>query len=177
MNASKVGVYGCYITGYQDTLYARYGTQYYSNCLIEGAADYIYGDASAWFGECTIQSTAAGFITAMGRATNDEATWYAFDHSTIQGKSGVSLTKKVWLGRPWRVFARVIYQNSVLTDIIQPEGWTTMAEGATPLYYEINNTGAGSSTSSRKYETKISAAVTKTIVLGSDYATWIDGSY
>lgn len=59
----------------QDTLYAKSGYQYYSNCYIQGkrfspelkklcwchriqlistsgAIDYIFGDASAWFTEC-----------------------------------------------------------------------------------------------------------------------------
>lgn len=48
-----------------------------------------------------------------------------------------------------------------------------MAQGATPLYYEYKNTGAGSSTSARQYLSHISGAVTKETVLGSDYATWI----
>ena len=39
---------------FQDTLLADGGKQYYSNCYIAGAVDYIYGDASAWFGECTL---------------------------------------------------------------------------------------------------------------------------
>lgn len=52
-----------------------------------------------------------------------------------------------------------------------------MADGATPLYYEINNTGDGSDTSDRLYETSISAAVTKKTVLGSDYSDWIDSTY
>jgi hypothetical protein len=32
------GYYGCRFLGYQDTLYARAGIQYYSNCYIEGAS-------------------------------------------------------------------------------------------------------------------------------------------
>lgn len=35
-NADKLVFYGCSFTGYQDTLYAKAGTQYYSNCYIEG---------------------------------------------------------------------------------------------------------------------------------------------
>lgn len=35
-NADKLGFYGCQFSGYQDTLYAKAGTQYYSNCMIEG---------------------------------------------------------------------------------------------------------------------------------------------
>ncbi|KAL4898661.1 pectin lyase fold/virulence factor [Aspergillus ambiguus] len=177
VSGDQIGFYGCKFLGYQDTLYAREGTQYYSNCYMEGAVDYIFGDASAWFGECDIVSIGSGAITAMSRETSDDTSWYAFDHCTIEGGSGLDLTEDVYLGRPWRVLARVIYQNSKLSDIINPKGWTTMASGATPLYYEIGNTGDGSDTSERQYETEISAPVTKNIVLGSGWTSWIDRTY
>ncbi|KAF9887539.1 hypothetical protein FE257_010117 [Aspergillus nanangensis] len=176
VSGDKIGFYGCKFTGYQDTLYARAGTQYYSNCYIEGAVDYIFGAASAWYGECDIVSVGGGAITAMSRETND-GTWYAFDHCNVKGGSGLDLAQDVYLGRPWRVLARVIYQNSALSNIINPKGWTTMAEGATPLYYEINNSGDGAGTSSRLYESQISAAVDKTTVLGSGWTAWIDRTY
>lgn len=35
-NADQLVFYGCSFSGYQDTLYAKAGTQYYSNCMIEG---------------------------------------------------------------------------------------------------------------------------------------------
>ncbi|KAL5043469.1 pectinesterase A [Aspergillus fruticulosus] len=176
-SGDRQGYYGCQFLGYQDTLYARTGVQYYSNCYIEGAVDYIFGDASAWFGECDIVSNGAGYITAMSRETASDPAWYCFDHCDIYGKSGLDLTGDVYLGRPWRVLARVIYQNSELGDIINAAGWTTMAEGATPLYYEFGNTGDGADTSERKYETEISAAVDKATVLGSDWTEWLDRSY
>lgn len=83
-----------------------------------------------------------------------------------------------------------MYQNSVLPDIIRPEGWTEMADNATPWvfpYYptfsanvtsyftEYANTGAGASTSSRKYFTKSNSAVTKATLFGD--TSWIDSSY
>ncbi|KAJ0422242.1 pectin lyase fold/virulence factor [Aspergillus carlsbadensis] len=176
-SGERQGYYGCQFIGYQDTLYARAGIQYYSNCYIEGAVDYIFGAASAWFGECTVVSNGAGYITAMSREVETDASWYCFDHCDVSGKSGLDLTGDVYLGRPWRVLARVIYQNSELGDIIHPDGWTTMAEGATPLYYEIGNSGDGADTSSRLYESAIESAVDKTTVLGSGWAAWIDGSY
>ncbi|CAI7651564.1 unnamed protein product [Penicillium manginii] len=176
-NADKLGFYGCQFSGYQDTLYAKAGTQYYSNCMIEGAVDYIFGDASAWFGECDIVSNGAGYITANSRETSDDTAWYAIDNCNIQAASGTDLDGDVYLGRPWRVLARVIYQNSELGSLINSKGWTTMADGATPFYYEFNNSGDGSDTSARLYETSISAAVTKTTVLGSGWKDWIDTSY
>ncbi|CAG8933503.1 unnamed protein product [Penicillium salamii] len=176
-NADKLGFYGCQFSGYQDTLYAKAGTQYYSNCMIEGAVDYIFGDASAWFGECDIVSNGPGAITANSRQTSTDSAWYAIDHCNIKAASGTSIDGDVYLGRPWRVLSRVIYQNSKLGSLINAKGWTTMADGATPFYYEYNNSGDGSDTSKREYVTSISAGVTKKTVLGSDYGDWIDSSY
>ena len=117
----------------------------------------------------------------------------------------MSLDAEVYLGRPWRGLSRVIYQNSDLSGIIHPEGWTTMAEGATPsvplflvpflgkrikahkkrnhsltlilssIYEEFENTGDGSDTSERLYLTEATEAVTKEVLFG-DYS-WIDTSY
>lgn len=113
----------------------------------------------------------------MSRETSSDPAWYCFDNCNIYGKSGLDLAGDVYLGRPWRVLARVIYQNCELSDIINAAGWTTMAEGATPLYYEIGNTGDGSDTSDRLYLTDIDAAVDKTTVLGGDWQDWVDHSY
>ncbi|KAG6874686.1 hypothetical protein C0992_006980 [Termitomyces sp. T32_za158] len=116
-----------------DTLLADAdGPQYYSNCYIEGAVDYIYGAASAWFGECTLASIGGGAITANSREVATDTSYYVFDSSTITSNTSTDLTQKVYLGRPWRVLARVVYQRSVLPDIINAAGWTTMAAGATP---------------------------------------------
>lgn len=74
-NGDKQGYYGVSFKGYQDTLYAKSGDQYYSNCYMEGAVDYIFGDASAWFGECVIASNGGGAITATSRETSSDPAW------------------------------------------------------------------------------------------------------
>ncbi|KAK0225624.1 pectin methyl esterase [Armillaria fumosa] len=163
----------------QDTLLADGGYQYYSNCYIEGAVDYIYGDASAWFGECTLASNGGGAITANSREEASDASYYVIDSSVIvQANSSTSdLTEKVYLGRPWRVLARVVFQNSELPDLINPKGYTTLASNATPIFSEYGNTGDGSDTSERLYYTPISAAISKSSVLGSDWKNWTDTTY
>ncbi|KAF7894747.1 uncharacterized protein EAF01_010197 [Botrytis porri] len=176
-NGDQQGYYGCSFTGYQDTLYAKAGKQYYSNCYIEGAVDYIFGNAAAWFGECTIASNGGGVITASSRTLATDSAWYIIDSSTITQADGFSLTGKVYLGRPWRALARVIFQNSVLTDVVNAAGWTTLAADATPIFMEYANTGAGSSTSARVYETAATGTVSMTTLWGSNWASWVDSSY
>ncbi|TPX08699.1 uncharacterized protein E0L32_009888 [Thyridium curvatum] len=171
------GYYGCGFYGYQDTLYAKSGAQYYSKCYIEGADDFIFGDAAAWFNQCTISCNGPGSITATSRDKADDPAWYVFDHCMVDAKSGVSgLASQVYLGRPWRVLSRVIYQYSYLGDIINPTGWTTMAQGATPIYMEYNNNGPGSSTAKREWVTKTDKPITMSELWQGSY-DWIDTSY
>lgn len=62
-----------------------------------------------------------------------------FDHKKssnfaikITAASGASVTGLVYLGRPWRVYARVIYQFSALTAVVNAKGWAPMTANATP---------------------------------------------
>ena len=116
--------YGCQFTGYQDTLLADAvgGPQYYSNCYIEGAVDYIYGGSSAWFGECVLASNGPGAITANSRGSASDPSYYVIDSSTITSATSADLVGQVYLGRPWEIYARVVFQRSVLPDLINPAG-------------------------------------------------------
>lgn len=96
---NRQGFYASSFTGYQDTLFADGGYQYYSNCYIVGAVDFIYGASSAWFGECTIASNGAGAITANSRETTADTTYYVIDHSALTTATSTDLTGKVYLGR------------------------------------------------------------------------------
>ncbi|GMG36351.1 unnamed protein product [Aspergillus oryzae var. brunneus] len=116
-------------------------------------------------------------------------------NSQITAAAGASVDGKVFLGRPWRPLARVIYQYSTLTGVVHLEGWAPMAEGATPyvlflvinwemvvinllsrIFMEYENTGAGSNTSVGLYETPASAAMAKSQLWGGD-AGWYDKAY
>ena len=69
---SRVGLYACSFTGYQDTLYANAGTQVYLRSYIEGATDFIFGRGGlAFFGKNTIAVKGPGWVTASGRESND----------------------------------------------------------------------------------------------------------
>ena len=59
------------------------------------------------------------YITAHGRnsTVRVENTGFAFVSCAIDGR-GI-----VWLGREWRRFARVVFANTYMSNIITPEGW------------------------------------------------------
>ncbi|CAE6423485.1 putative pectinesterase A OS=Neosartorya fischeri (strain ATCC 1020 / DSM 3700 / FGSC A1164 / NRRL 181) GN=pmeA PE=3 SV=1 [Rhizoctonia solani AG-1 IB] len=96
VQAGQFGCYGCKLTGYQDTLLANKGTQFYGKSYIEGAVDFIFGmEASVWITGSTINTIGNGYITASGRQTAD-SNYYVIDKSSITG------TGTQYLGRPWR---------------------------------------------------------------------------
>ncbi|KAG8728022.1 hypothetical protein FRC11_011936 [Ceratobasidium sp. 423] len=121
VQAGQFGCYACKLTGYQDTLLANKGTQFYGRSYINGATDFparsvIGQESSIWITKSTIETVASGYITASGR-NSDDANYYVIDNSTIQG------TGSCYLGRPWREYARVVFQNSNLGGNIVAAGW------------------------------------------------------
>ncbi|EUC62043.1 pectinesterase [Rhizoctonia solani AG-3 Rhs1AP] len=166
--------YACQIKGYQDTLLAESGTQFYGKSYIEGAVDYIFGQrASIWITKSTLKSIGNGCITASGRSSSD-SNYYVINDSTIQG------TGTVYLGRPWGNYARVIFQNNNIGSDVVAAGWQAW-NTATPrtdhvLFGEYNNNGTGAWRNGRVgFATKLSAGVSITTVLGS--TSWIDSAY
>ena len=62
----------CRFLGWQDTLYAKNGRQYYKDSYIEGHVDFIFGQAAAVFENCHIHSKGDGYIAAPMRFAADE---------------------------------------------------------------------------------------------------------
>ncbi|KAG8747379.1 hypothetical protein FRC11_012385, partial [Ceratobasidium sp. 423] len=118
VQAGQFGCYGCKLTGYQDTLLANKGAQFYGKSYIEGAVDFIFGQtASIWITGSTINTIGNGYITASGRSSAD-SNYYVIDKSTITGSG------KQYLGRPWRNYARVIVQGTSIGSHVVAEGWS-----------------------------------------------------
>ncbi|KAG9081902.1 hypothetical protein FRC06_005337 [Ceratobasidium sp. 370] len=174
VQAGTFGAYACQITGYQDTLLANKGTQFYGRTYINGATDFIFGmEASIWITKSTIETIASGYITASGRSS-DDSNYYVIDNSTIKG------TGSCYLGRPWREYARVVVQNTNIGSNVVAAGWkvwSTDDPRTGHVYYgEYANTGSGAWQSGRvSFATKMSAGVSITTVLGS--TSWIDTAY
>jgi pectin methylesterase-like acyl-CoA thioesterase len=141
----------CRLIGWQDTLYAATGRQYYDDCYIEGAVDFIFGNARAVFHDCEIRSAGAGYVTAQSRTTADGPFGFVFDHCKLTAREGVS---KVYLGRPWRPYARVIFLSTEMGPQIEPAGWHEWHPGEThsldtSYYAEYDSTGPGASRAQR----------------------------
>jgi len=179
------GYYASGFYSYQDTVLAEQGNQYYGFCYIEGAVDYIFGQhARAFFQKNTLASVGPGTITADGPDSKTDGL-FVINESTIEASTAAtsSLVGEVFLGRPWTEFATVAFTSCSLSDIINPAGWEIWST-ATPntedvTFAEYENTGAGAAGTRASFATQITsnAAYNVGVVLGSDWATWVDQSY
>ncbi|KAH8665376.1 pectin lyase fold/virulence factor [Ilyonectria robusta] len=174
---SEQGYYGCQFSGYQDTILSNKGYHYFHGSYIEGATDFIFGqEAIAWFDSCTIGISGSGYITASGRDSEDNPSWYVINKSTIEALSGVD-EGATYLGRPWRTYARVVFQNSELGSVVNAAGWKAWGDNPTDnVYYgEFGNTGDGASGDRASFSQELSSAVSIEDILGS--TSWLDSDY
>jgi len=150
--------------GYQDTLYAttagcmngdagcKPARQYFEACYIEGNVDFIFGDALAFFEKCEIHSLAHSMIaiTAQSKQRAEEKSGYVFDHCRLTAEAGAD---RVYLGRPWRSYASVVYLNTYMGPEIVPAGWLEWEHGKpslpTAFYAEYNSQGPGAKPAER----------------------------
>ena len=139
----------CRFLGMQDTLYAASGRQYYADSYIAGHVDFIFGNAAAVFERCEIHSRGAGYIAAVSRTMPDSATGFVFDNCRLTADEGV---RDVYLGRPWRNYARVVYLDCWMGDHIRPEGWHNWNKEAaekTAWFGEYKSEGPGGGAAGR----------------------------
>lgn len=145
------------LLGWQDTLYAAAGRQYYKNCYIEGAVDFIFGEASAVFENSEIRSIGDGFIAAESRKTPDGPQGFVFNKCKLtqgpaQGTTPAKLEKGVFLGRPWRPYSRVVYLDCWMDKHMRAEGWDNWSDAAnekTAWFGEYHSTGPGANAEAR----------------------------
>lgn len=164
--------------GHQDTLYAadrkcegtlpdgspcRVSRQYFQDCYVEGHVDFIFGNSKAFFDRCRIHAVAHEevMLTAHMRTAPDQDRGYVFNRCVITADPGVG---RLWLGRPWRDYSRVIFIDTRIDAKLEAAGWRewtpgTTARLATAYYAEHGSTGLGSRAGPREpYAMTLSAA-------------------
>ncbi|MCM3126894.1 pectinesterase family protein [Paenibacillus provencensis] len=119
--------------GPRDMFPRRPVRQYYECCYIEGDVDFIFGSATAVFVDCELFSkrrhvnengsadgtASPGYITAA--STAEEVTFgYVFWDCSLTGNAD---SGSVYLGRPWREYAKTVFVNCDLGKHIHPAGW------------------------------------------------------
>lgn len=148
IEGDKAIVKNCRILGNQDTLYAATPTsrQYYLNCYITGTTDFIFGEATAVFKNCRVKSLSDSYITAAA-TTEAQQYGFVFIDCKLIADSAVS---KVFLGRPWRPYAKTVFINTDMGKHILPAGWHPWPgdemfpdKDKTAYYAEYKSFGAG----------------------------------
>ena len=142
--ANRAKISNCTILGNQDTLYlSGNGTkQYFKDCYIEGTTDFIFGSATVLFENCTIHSIKSSYITA---ASTPEGVPFGFVFKECKLTANPDATA-VYLGRPWRIYAKTAYINCDMGKQIKPEGWENWSKPdveKNSFYAEYNCKGEG----------------------------------
>jgi pectinesterase len=143
MNASFIH---CKLLGYQDTLFANSGTQYYYQCHVEGHIDFIFGAGQAVFEDCDIVSldmgsaTDNGYITAASTSLSSDFGFLFTGCRLLKGSPGLA-DGTVALGRPWHptsdlpdgtraadplAVGSVLFANCDMDSHILEKGWESM---------------------------------------------------
>ncbi len=163
------------LLGNQDTVYAGSrncapdgqncipARQYFSDCYIAGNVDFLFGDGKAVFDHCEIHSKAhaGGYITAQAKHYPEEDSGFVLNRCKLTADADV--TGKVYLGRPWRPYATVVYLNTEMGEHIDPAGWREWHPGETHsietvFYGEYNSSGPGAHREQRDPHTQFLTA-------------------
>ncbi len=150
VEADKAVFKNCRFIGNQDTIFAsgENSNQLFLDCYIEGTTDFIFGPSTAVFQNCTIRAKSNSYITAANTPQGNRFGFVFLDCKIITDSS----VSKLYLGRPWRAFAKTVFIRCNLPVQIVPEGWDNWnnAENEKTVYFaEYNCTGEGASTINR----------------------------
>ncbi|KGN61801.1 hypothetical protein Csa_006548 [Cucumis sativus] len=148
VSADRAAFYGCRIISFQDTLLDDTGRHYFNNCYIEGATDFICGNAASLYEKCHLHSTSdrGGAMTAQHRNTGEENTGFVFLGGKITGSGSM------FLGRPWGDFSKVVFGYTYMSNVVEPEGWNDWGDPTkqrTVLYGEYKCYGLGANRDKR----------------------------
>ena len=174
VDGDRIAFHDCRFLGNQDTLFTAplppkeiepdgfigpkqfapriNGRQYYKNCYICGDIDFIFGSATAYFENCVIESLCLttnvndiqGYITA---ASTPESQEYGYVFSNCKLISKDCPPNSVYLGRPWRNYAKTVFLECALGNHIHECGfhdWKKEDARNTVLYAEYRNYPASS---------------------------------
>ncbi len=159
ITGDKATFENCRFLGFQDTLYLK-GEQdiltpnrdirhFFKNCYIEGTTDFIFGAATAVFEHCTIYAREGATYLTAASTPEGKKFGFVFIDCKIEGSAK---PESVYLGRPWRPFAKTVFINTEISKIIKPEGWHNWNKPdaeKTTFYAEYNSKGIGANTEKR----------------------------
>jgi len=138
----------CRILGWQDTYYSDMRSRnYFKDCYIEGATDFIFGFGIVVFDSCQINCL-GHYVTA---AATPEQYNFGMVFTDCYFTADPDL-KQFSLGRPWFDYARTVLLHCYESEKLSPEGWGQWGgREKTCFYREYDCYGPGSDTTRRVY--------------------------
>ena len=131
------------------------------HCYIAGNVDFIFGDSKAVFDRSgEIHSTPhAGRLHYRASRTLSRARLRLRFESLQAYRRYAGVTSNVFLGRPWRPYATVVYLHTETDDKIDPAGWREWHPAETrsldtAFYAEHGSTGPGAHPTERDPHSK-----------------------
>lgn len=168
-------VSNCKLLGNQDTLYA--GTegsrQYYKDCFIEGTTDFIFGEATVVFSRCVLRSLINSYLTAAA-TTPRQAYGFVFLDCRLEADTAA---RRVFLGRPWRPYAKTVYLRTDMGKQIAEAGWDNWRNPEnekTAYYAEYESRGSGGDVDKRvAWSHQLSAKEAKQYTVENVLGGWV----
>ncbi len=176
--ADRIDIRNCNILGNQDTLYSsKDGRNYFKDCFISGTTDFIFGEATVVFQNCVIKSLADSYITAAS-TTKNQVFGFVFFNCKLMASNE---TSKVYLGRPWRPYAKTVFIDTEMGKHILKQGWDPWKgdnmfpeKEKTTFYAEFNSSGEGASPEKRTpWSRQLSKTERQKYTLKNIFSGWI----
>lgn len=137
------------------------GRHYFKDCYLRGDVDFLFGGGIAYYENCTIFSQKPGdrkppespddeviygFVTAAC-TYKDLPYGYVFKDCRLVSDCPPG---SVYLGRPWREYAKTVFLNCEMGDHIHPLGWDDWGKTHGNFYYaEYKSYGPGANPDAR----------------------------
>jgi pectinesterase len=148
VDGDRVVFRNCRFLGWQDTILVNRGRQYFTDCTVAGAVDFIFGGATAYFEKCQIQIMGTGYITAPSTPAEQPYGLVFSDCRITGGGPGI----QTYLGRPWRPYGSTIFVNTQMSEVVRPVGWHNWGKPErekTARFEEFGSNGAGANPRAR----------------------------
>jgi pectinesterase len=125
--------------------------QLYQHCYIEGTIDFIFGSAAAYFDQCEIRSLRhyennTGYITAAS-TPEGQPHGYIFKNCFLTAEPDIA---PVFLGRPWREYAKTVFVGCQMGSHIHSLGWDNWNNVANELTVSYQEFGVKDAANVRK---------------------------
>ncbi|MCD7836865.1 MAG: pectinesterase family protein [Lachnospiraceae bacterium] len=137
------------------------GRHYFKDCYLQGDVDFLFGGGIVCYDNCLIYSKKPGDILPPECPDTDVLYGFITAASTPEGQPFGYVLKNcslksdcppstVYLGRPWREWAKTVYLNCYMDEHIKPVGWKDWDKNHNHFFYaEYKSYGPGANPEAR----------------------------